>query len=217
MALHLWQVSLPHDSGLPEDVAVNTFHFDMDEVLGAGTANYADVAAMLQNFYGSTPPGGTAPLAQYLSSVLTGQGILRAYRLADPEPRTPRYTVTQTYGTGSAATGNLPSECAIRISFTADPVSGVPAGRLRGGPFIGPLHIAAKEATGIPRVAAVALGNLVDAATELVAAADASISNRFVIRSEVGNIESTVTGGFVDNAFDTIRKRGEAATVRTTF
>lgn len=99
------------------------------------------------------------------------------------------------------------------LSFQADKVSGLPQARRRGRVYFGPLGGAA-EASGRP-------GTTLLSAVVAFGAALLSESNladwTWVVYSTVNNGGAPVTNGWVDNSFDTQRRRGLEWTARTTF
>lgn len=211
------QFTFEHDSGLPEDRVSNTFHFATTQVSGIDFANMRD---MLEDFY-EVGAAGTTPLAGFLSSVLTGNWSLAVYHLTDLSPRVPVYEDAGTVTI--AAAQPLPSEVAACVSWKCDPVSGIPPARLRGRTYVGPLSVTALHASdGRPH--ADFLASLAANGDALKDAADASVTWDFVVYSSViaggsgdGARANKITGGWVDNSFDTQRRRGEGSTLRTIF
>lgn len=211
------QWEFAHDSGLPKDRVAMTTHWATTQVVGIDYDNLRD---MLIDFW--EDPGAGAGLYTYLSPVLTGAWTLDIYHLTDPSPRVPvkQYTGSLLISPSGEA---MPSEVALCTTWLAAPVSGVPAARLRGRNFIGPLDTSALAAAGgVPDPNF--LADVVRASDALASAADASVTWDFVIYSTViagtsgsGDRANKVVSGFVDNAFDTQRRRGEEATGRTTW
>lgn len=203
MALYKAQVAIKWTSGLPEDVTVNTFHFESnDSAFVIGT-----VPGVLENMY--------AIIDGTYSNVVAQNGhTIKIYSMADPEPRAPIYDGT--FNFASAPSGNpLPTEVALCCSYQADRVSGEPQRRRRGRIYLGPFHTGALTTAGRPHADlindAVAFGNF------LAAASSGWTGTKWVVWSEVDASSAVVTNGWVDNAFDTQRRRGVAPTTRTTF
>lgn len=226
MSVILAQVSFEHDSGLPRDRAVNTFHFKRTDGL-EGTA-YDNIFDMVTDFY--TADHGGYSVQQYLSRLLTGAGRVKLYDLGNAPPRFPVFDETFTVANGNDA---LPSEVAICVSFQAAPVSGVPMARKRGRVYVGPLTKDALYAT-TGRPFGPMLTMLAAAGNQLMQEADASISWDLVIhsagardnsddsvpykdRAKLAVIDSKVVSGWVDDDFDTQRRRGIGQTARNTF
>lgn len=207
------QVTLPNEDTIPSDAAMNTWHFGTNEVDPADAL--AEIATRLEAFY-------TLALAD-ASPCLTGfiEGLF--YNLAEAPPRVPigDFNVSFITPTGQP----LPNECAIVLSYRANPVSGIPAARLRGRIYLGPFNTTAvANSTG---------GAVVDSGTQLgvttaaeaLAAANDSTATWVIFspttagappwtQPELEAASHEVTGGFVDNAWDTQRRRGIASTVR---
>lgn len=212
-------VTIPLDSGIPEDSIVNVFHFDGDDFSNPDAEYHEGVLDLLTAFY------------QAIDTVIFGQNIaspavLKIYDLRDPTPRVPEYVdeiVLTPLASGIDLT--LPNEVSICASFQADAVSGQPQARRRGRVFLGPIHYAAAEMVGSqarPTAAArTAIANACDAMAagyELPVTGSVKwsvYSPRTDQTSTIDDAFHDVTNGWVDNAFDTQRRRGGAPTTRT--
>lgn len=209
------QARLHRDSLLPEDESINTWHFvTPGDVAAAATAITDNLAA----FYSA--------IQAQLSQVNTGSITYDFYDLEDPTPRVPVASTGSSFTPGGSA---FPSECAITLSFQGVVVSGQNQARRRGRVFLGPLS----QASGI-----VVGGDLFispGVRTTICAAADALASDT-TLPGLVWAVFSpttagappwsapvlseafvTITNGWVDNAYDTIRSRGSEANARTVF
>ena|SRR6187431_192026 len=194
------QVELAHDSGLPKDKTVNVFHFQ-----GAVPFNTGDVTAIynqLNSFY--------QDIGSLLSTRLSGAGVVKFYYLDDTEPRQPVDELA--LSTITVGSGALPADVALCLSFQGVPVSGTPQARKRGRVYIGPLTSSILvSSTGRPVQSFIDILN--GAAQELRDSAGTS----WVVYSRVDDIGYTVNNGWIDNEFDTQRRRGEGPTTRTVF
>lgn len=209
-------VSLPNASStLPRDAAVNTFHFNSSSP--AATAASAHTA--LTTFYNA--------IDGLLSSVCGTTATVKYYDLADAEPRTPIYTNTIALTVGSGV--GLPNECAIAMSYRADLVSGQPPARRRGRIYLGPLDADdVSTVAGDMRPTSPIRTSIANAAKALAEATITS-STGWVVFSPTsagpspwseGVLDASsfvVTAGWVDDACDTVRSRGLAATTRTSW
>jgi hypothetical protein len=210
------QVSIPMDSGTPEDSVINVWHFDSDQTFAEDAD---DVVGRLRTFYQSIDTLFPA----HVGSTAT----VKVYDLADPEPRVPG--IIDTIALTPAAGGTvIPHEVAICLSMKADPVSGVSAGRLRGRVFLGPLttSVLALEGSQV-RITAAARTTVVNAAVALATGPDPgdarlaiySPTTHAALGGGAGSLADAfndVTEVWVDNAPDTIRSRGEKSSARTT-
>jgi hypothetical protein len=210
----LCTITLHHDSGLPEDDMVNTFHFVDATATTFVEDDAQDIATICENFYTATPTGETSGLDTMLSQQLSGTGTSKVYDLSDPTPRVPLFTHSFSLTVGSAGTGGLPSEVALCLSYSAFPVSGQPAARRRGRIYIGPLQNNTLT-NGRPTTALI---NRIGAAGSDLRTGT-GLPGDFVwgVRSDVNNSTVAIADLYVDNAFDTQRRRGERPTARTTF
>lgn len=226
MADRLWraQVSIPLDSGIPEDAIVNTFHFDDDDDPVAAPDDTRDfIMSLLTAFY------------QDIDGVMFGQNVgaeatVKLYDMADALPRQPLYT--ETIALAPLASGidlTLPNEVALCLSFAAAGASGVNPQRRRGRVFLGPVHYAASSMVGSQCRPLAAVRDAVAAAAETMAdgyehPASPGYRCRWSIYSPTTDATSSladsfndVISGWVDDAFDTQRRRGAAPTTRSLF
>lgn len=195
------------DDNLPENSASNTLHFTCPNPTADLPAIETAVTAMYQN------------MNTFLSSLITpSTWTYKWFDLDDPKPRVP---VRTTLNTGPAATGTdaAPPEIAMCISWKAAPASGFPAGRLRNRIYIGPLSKSGLDTNGRPTTTLVT--NLVNSADGLLTASQAAgwewivFSGTEVAAGFPGVF--AISSGWVDNEFDTQRRRGRRPTTRSTF
>lgn len=203
------QVIIPHDTNLAENAVTNTWYF--------GTASeplptdIADVRTKLTSFYS----GAGGPASMMSSRYQPENAIVKQYDMADPEPRVPIDTWADTNWTASpAGTTDLPSEVAVCLSFAADTPSGAIAARRRGRIYLGPWTVGDAISGDTGRVNTTLISTLISRATVLVQ--DDAVTS-WQVWSTVDQAGRDVTHGWVDNAFDTQRRRGLAATTRSTF
>lgn len=227
-------VRLPYQSELPEDLAVNDFYF-----LGtnAGSDLATDVTSLttrLLAFYNNIPTGQTKQISDYI-----GDQVLRTVNacsfsyyfspdIAPPPTQwgSPDAVVNWTIGPDDNV-GVLPAEVAIVASFHGDltdipetaanptppPAIIRPASRRRGRIYLGPLNTAAGAQGGpnndllLSTVSAVVVAAMADLEAD-------NDDLQWVVYSPTGGELHQVVGGYVDNAFDTQRRRGSAATAR---
>jgi hypothetical protein len=198
-------------SGLPEDRVVNTFHFqsDLDFALGS-----LAVIGAVTDFYtgvGTSPNVQANTLSSYLSPWVSRTAEIRTYNLADAKPRVP-ITTALTLSDGQQLTG-YPEEVALCISVTG----GAPfTARRRGRVFLGPLIPGSGTPANTENPTRPTAAFMLDCAKAALRMATAGGSTaEWVIRSERPTENFvTITRGWVDNAFDTQRRRGPKSTTR---
>lgn len=206
MATFLFTVTFQGISLLPRDTMVNTWYFE-----GSGT-DTDNVEDMLMDFYDKAPAGGGAQISgNFSTQSITDLVVIRSYNLSEPKPRAPHSTATRSLanlGTGEC----LPNEVSLVMSYRAEYESGVRAARRRGRIYLPPM-IEAANTLGRPSGSIL---NLVGrAARDLLAASNASASWEWVQYSETTGESHEVVAGWVDNAWDTQRRRGVDPTTRT--
>lgn len=185
------------ETGLPEDVTVNTFH-----VQAATTPDSTTLAGHWKDFQDDIAGAYGPVVAQ------TGH-TLRCYNLADPEPRAPLWEVGWAFT--SAPTGTqLPPEVALCISYQGVKVSGTPQRRRRGRMYVGPMN-AANFTNGVPSTTLI--DSLGDAFQTFKWSMDDS-SMPFVVWSRLDEGAVSLVEAWIDNAADTMRSRGFQPTTR---
>lgn len=194
------QVILQGGSGLPEDRFVNVWHFNVGPPDLAGAADLIHPA--IEDFY--------QLLQAYYSEYVSTTVEVRYYLMSDPEPRVPE-TRTFTW-TLQGTPVSLPAEVACVMSIHGDPPV---TPRRRGRLYLGPLNVSAQidGTTLLPaRVSDTFATNVATAADGVLTAAVG-----WSIWSPTSSLMVAVTAGFVDNAWDTQRRRGVDATSRILF
>lgn len=201
MLLYRAQCSLVMDSGVPADAVTNTLYFTADSV-----SDLSDVSDQIELMYREVEIRLSSLIA------LTGHEI-KYYSMLDPEPRAPVATDPFSLSATSSTAGIR--ETAICMSFQGDKVSGEPQARKRGRIYLGPLAESNSDNQGRPNQ--FILQDVQDAGAGLLAASDAAAAWTWVVYSPTSGLTHNVTNGWVDNEFDTQRRRGRPATARSTF
>lgn len=201
MALYQVQIVLNMTSGLPEDAATNTWYFDCDD-----EADLASVRIALQDFY--------AEFDQSLSSLIDiNNCVFKAYRLSDPKPRPPISETVFQIATKSVTAA--PTEQCVVLSYQGAKVAGLPQARRRGRVFLGPWGVGNYEPDGRITTAFVTTINL--AGNALLTASNNAATWTWAQYSPTNQVGIDVNDGWVDNEWDTQRRRGRAATARQIF
>lgn len=199
-------------SGLPEDRFINTFAFRRPLIGTVG--DFENIEAALVDFWQANNGAAGGSLGNHLGAEVPGDWTLRIYGLTDPEPRAPVYEASGDFGYSAGA--SLPHEVALCLSFQGANVSGLPQERRRGRVFIGPLANAANIVTTGGRPAASIITAGVEACSNL--RSDVVLNGiAWCVNSRVDEALVEIIDGWVDNAFDTQRRRGLVPTARTTW
>jgi hypothetical protein len=203
-------VNLQDISGLPRDQYESSFYFWDTEVL---PPIFTGWATALKNFYGN--------IANFLSPQLaTSLSTIKVYRMADTRPRAPIFEESfnpfASTGAGSAA---LPAEvaCCLSLQGPVQP-SPVKPQSYRGRIFVGPLATAAmSSSTGVTKQSRPDPGFIASLYTAAVAIGTAinTPTTEWVIRSEKQHMLYPVVSVSVDDAWDTMRSRGDRPTARS--
>lgn len=210
MATMRAQVVIPYFTGIPTDVATNTFHFF--ELVPIGLpAVAAAVTPLLDAFY-TTIYNSVSGIANYCTP-LTAH--VKWYDLSQPEPRVP---LGVNLGLTSAViASNLPTEVSAVLSFQGVRVAGQPQARRRGRIYVPGLPSGAvtnSGASAFPELLPALRAAMGSAASTLITAS-AGAGARWSVWSQVDLAAVEVDNGWIDNTPDTQRRRGVEATLRT--
>lgn len=135
-------VTIPTDTGLPQDAVQNVWSFRCLATADHG-ADGAEIAGRLNSFYVSN--------AGYLSSAMTPAGSrITIVDLAEDRPRVPFYDEAHDFGASTTTAADLPAEVAVCLSFRGAIVSGVNARRRRGRIYFGPIQLTAGDQWTLP-------------------------------------------------------------------
>lgn len=196
------QIELASVSNVAADSIVNTFAVKALD----GSASFSALAGAFGTFYGSLSP--------HLATTISGSANahhFRLYHLSEPEPRPPVYVSRF----GQAGSGSpLPAEVAICSSIAAAAPAGQRPARRRGRVYIGPLNSGTGEVVGgylRPKTSAI---NGIANATEALATFLVGINWQLCVWSRADNTLFPVVRGWVNNEYDTQRRRGPEATAR---
>lgn len=198
---------LPYTSGLPGDVVVNDFAIQGNDV---GEVPWD----ILEGFWNAEKPGQGSALHTHLSNLLdrgTDKARIELYviDLATGKTGSPVEVQNFTLGAVGANTSG-PPEVALCTSYASAVPGGVNAQRRKGRMFIGPfsnVQAGSKPTNNLRTDLA--------AATENLAADLAENGTPMCVWSRADEALFPVTRGWVDDAWDTQRRRGIAPTTRT--
>lgn len=226
---YLARVTLHQTSGLPEDDIVQDYAYTFP----SGTPANADFSALrghIVDFLATDATGPTSAPSKWMSGIVdrTTSAQFDVYAVPDTVGNLGSPVYSSSFGPLSALVGtasNLPSECAVVLSYNAD-LTGVleesgttrPRARRRGRLYVGPLNqrvIDASDPTAIPRPTANFLTALRVGAKDYLFDAAALDGWEWAVWSRADWTMRDVVAVSTDDAFDTIRSRGEDATART--
>lgn len=219
-------------SGLPEDATMNSFAFIHPNDAPV-TADFVDITNAIYDFYNKTYAPQAYPVSAQLSPSLArgGSDINLAYYDISPDSTpgmgSPIHEAAVALLAPPAGTFPLPAECAVTLSLTATatgvpehaPGGARPKARYRGRIFIGPLCTTVSAQRGVTNEAMVdnnfALKLTLASQGMLTALTAKGIV--WGIWSRTDAVVRAITGGWVDDTFDTIRSRGVEQTARSSF
>lgn len=199
------QVILRTVDGILSNFVTNSWAFSTEP---DGPANTTAMTTALKDFYDD--------VVTYLSPAIAQNGHSIKYTNLPGTP--PNYPFDEdTFNLATAPAGSpLPREVSVVMSFQGLRTAGFPQNRRRGRIYLGPLDITA-NVSGRPDPALITMlataGATFKSNVEAIGAGDHS----WTVWSSVDGDSVQIDNGWVDNAFDTQRRRGDEATSRTTF
>lgn len=204
MPIYRTQVQIRTDDDLPANYATNTWHCIAPDLVELALWEVA-----LQAFY--------QEVDAFMSVLVKQSGdalYLKSYDLDDTPPRAPVLEGPKSISPNNTAP--LPTECALVMSFQAAQASGIPQARRRNRIYLPFLTSASNDSTGRPSASLI---SAVDTAgTNLLAASGPTSADwQWVVYSPTDNDIDLVDNGWIDNEWDTQRRRGRVATSRSTF
>lgn len=176
------------------------------------TEDFQNPLDMVEDLYCTVPDGGSSAAGAWINASINRACRLDLYDLGDPSPRAPVVTRNITLPAVVGSSAKLPAEVALVSSFQGSRVSGQSQARRRGRVFWGPLADMGTDHTVPTTTLRVALKNSFQAMKE---ASDASINWQWRIWSPTNENSVLVDNGWIDDAWDTQRRRGPRATART--
>lgn len=242
MASILTSVHLPDANGMPADDTINTFITGSTGGSGVGVMDAIDGA--LPHFYNTAPAGGMNELAHYMALSLDRTAnactmvhyLLAAGAAVDPgignHLGAPARITHWTLGAGGAGSADIPRECAAVLSLYAD-LSGLaedvpggapgpvgdthPRARHRGRLYLGPFQAnAVGSGANGPGINAALRDTATTAARVFALAISAALEGlAWRVWSRKNGLAPVIVGGWMDDAWDTQRRRGIGASTRT--
>jgi hypothetical protein len=212
------QVRLKRVNGVPADDIVNVWHFEGDDNATDDDTRWSELVdglhSRLSTFYGAIDGG--------FSQLLSGQAEAIYINPRDPKPRYPRETRPFTFSPSTGA--RLPGEVALCLSFEGARESGANMRRRRGRIYLGPLAqvvVGPDALGGDARPTTAYVTTILDAAQIMAVGTDGAARLAIFSPTEQGDGPSADAAWndavrlWVDDAFDTQRRRGANATTRT--
>lgn len=217
-------------SGLPEDRYVNNWCFRNDDELADLETFGGAVVRVLDAFYFAPAPNAVTVAGMMSSQIDVNQVEYRLYDLGQAPPRDPSVRVPAATVAFGAGTTVLPQEVAVCLSLvlgTEGQTGGINVGngvqdtiaiprRSRNGRiYVGPLMQSILQVeTGRPVVHTDVRTALTNRATNVL---ETSENVTWCVVSQRWSAAVPVVGGYVDDAFDTQRRRGRAPITRVPF
>jgi len=225
MKNYLSVISIPHYNGVPADADENTFAWTGPDDPDTAAADINDA---LHSFYVATNAAGHA-IGNYMAPSVSRvvYPTIKVYELTDLSGASGLGTPVAVRPLDATIPGNdsasgLPAELSVCVSFHGDLTGLVeksgatrPANRHRGRVYVGPLTDGTMVQDGTTHVVGVNStfrGVCADAAGRMLGGV---FGVTWCVWSRKNAALYEVVGGFVDNAFDIQRRRGEDTTART--
>nr|CRY93636.1 hypothetical protein [uncultured prokaryote] len=215
MTVYRIDAVLPYRTHIPRDVVINTFHVETEGDITETQINA--VHGAIPGFYNNVQT--TNNVAARMSDFIDREGDFCQTVIREVDvPGAPLDVDYWSLGEPSND-DSLPLEVAICCSYYSL-VSGVPRGRTRGRIFLGPWSATAAvidyPGSLPPNVNSALRADICSAATDLHDALS-SYDVIWGVYSRVDEVLYPIEAGYVDDAFDTQRRREVEATTRTTW
>lgn len=208
-------VTIPYSSGVPSDVINNTWHFESLDGEPIDNTRLGVLFALIAQFYNSVYNNTTVKaMANYLNPLQT---VMKGYDLDDPKPRTAVRESIVPLAVGVQPVTVVAPEVAAVLSYRTEYESGINKGSQRGRIYLGGLTDVMIDSSILsrgPRFKSGFITAVTAAATSLAGSALAQEWG-WVVWSEKLQQSFAVAGGWMDDALDTQRRRGQLATSRT--
>ena len=207
MALFRVMVTIPHTSGAIAEQCVNNWAF---LAMGDAASLEAVTTPQLKLFYDSW--------SAYRSVAMNwAQARSKGYDMSEPAPRAPSWD-TALGLSGATGTSGLPSEVALCLSFQRLRVSGANMRRGRGRVYLGPFASVAHDGSA-GRPAATFKTAVRNGAQALLDHSNVTPSYEWVVMTTVAGPATSIPvhDGWIDDAWDTQRRRGLPPTSRVVF
>lgn len=204
MTIYRAQVTFPGGSGDTSDIHVNTFHIESSNPdLTVGEAELWRDA--LQDMYESIA------VTQAMKGYSTSLGVVKIYDVATPPPNYPLFDLNVDTGEPKG-TVVMPPEVALCISYANDSEVAVPRGRRRGRIYIG--GVSNPGGQGRPSESGI-MQTCITAFTGYVNSIYGGLGSP-VVWSPTAGQGFPIERIWVDNEYDTQRRRGGKPTSRLT-
>jgi hypothetical protein len=201
-------VCLQNQSGQSRDQVVNTFHFHCATLDDAAVTA---LTAKIVNFY-NTGHASSTTVASLISPAIARTPTATQIKYYDLGDGKPRQVHADTFFLGSAgSTTGMPNEVAACLSY----YSNRNVRRQRGRIFIGPLGTGVNGWNDRDSYIVVSNRQVITSAAEALAenVSDGRVWGVYSPTAQL--LYYPMTNGWVDETFDTIRKRGVRPTART--
>ncbi|MGC1953876.1 MAG: hypothetical protein WA970_15165 [Gammaproteobacteria bacterium] len=199
---------------LPEDRFINVFHFSDASATDAYAALAGPVRTRVAQFY--TGSVGAGAIGQYISPYAQRNFTVTSYNLLLPEGQ--RVPTSETVTLPAVVTGGgLPEEVALCLTLNgAPPVNPRRRGRIYIGPLVDNPNVIVPSTAFIPARPNMTGTSLVFSLTTHAATLAAqNQAMKWCIFSQTPSPNLVpIVGGYVDNAFDSQRRRGPDPSLR---
>lgn len=200
-------------TGLPRDDCINSFYF---ETIANTEETNTIIGDLLSEFYSLVTSSGNSVSSYINDTIIRTEGLF--IELIDDPETPPNVPFAQAaFDLEPTSATPLPQEVACCLTYTTvDYLTASNPGRHRGRVYIGPLSVDAGSDSGVmwpSRPNSTFRDTLRAAATRMLD--DSALTEViWVMWSRSDGLFPQIGGGWVDNEWDTQRRRGQQATMR---
>lgn len=206
-------VNLPYITQLPRDVSQQTFCFITPD---NDPERLSDICDALGTFYNRTDTVSEVHLGTFISPVVDRSLCwVDVYDVSSLPSGPPIYSKPIIIGS-SGSTTSLPLEVALVQSFQGDKTGSMPQARRRGRNYLGPFNtLAIATVAGLPRPNEDLILTVQGAAQWLCSYVVEENIAQWCVWSRSSNLFVPITNGWINNEWDTQRRREADETDRT--
>lgn len=201
-------------TNLPEDRFVNTFHSEWSGAFTDYDTARIDWAVAVETFYLVAGSNGRS-VAQLMSPFISSMQII-TYNMDLPEGEREPSVLNSTW-VDPGGTNTFPEEVAVCLTLHGEPpITPRRRGRLFIGPLMADTDVRTNASNTMPNRVNIGAGQSIGSTLAFAAARLRDHANQnWCIRSTVPTENYVpIAGGWIDNAFDTQRRRGPDPTAR---
>lgn len=205
-------VSLPYTTNLPRDVAQTTWAFRTEDL---ETETLLGIGDAMIEFFNANVASTSRSVGFFHSALIDRPRCTVSLYDISETPMGPPISIRTFPLSGPGSQTQMPLEVALCNSFQGDPIGSMSQRRRRGRTYMGPLNIEAQRSgSGLPRPSDLFMDTLQGASFRLMESAREIDGVEWCVWSRSSDILVPITNGWINNEWDTQRRREGPETAR---